>query len=62
MDYTMKEHLELNNKEVMDKIQELKLAVKEVNGTFVTLFHNEALSEDQEWEGWSEIYKKTIEH
>lgn len=60
MDVTLRDAMGLSNKESLDKILELKNAVKNVNGTFVSLFHNETLSETNGWEGWSEIYKKMV--
>ena len=60
MDVTLRDGMNLNNKESLAKILELKNTVKSVNGTFVPLFHNETLSETNGWEGWSEIYKKMV--
>ena len=60
MDLTLKNILNLSNEESVHKINELKEEVKKVNGTFITLFHNEALSENGEWKGWSTIYKTTV--
>ncbi|SNR45820.1 hypothetical protein SAMN06265371_103211 [Lutibacter agarilyticus] len=60
MDVTLRDGMNLNSKESLAKILELKDTVKSVNGTFVSLFHNETLSETNGWEGWSEIYKKMV--
>jgi hypothetical protein len=60
MDYTMREHMELSNDEVIKTIERLKSEVKEVNGTFVTLFHNDTLSNHKEWVGWDAIYQKAV--
>ena len=60
MDVTLRNAMDLNNKESLAKILELKNTVKGVNGTFVSLFHNETLSETNDWEGWSEIYRKMV--
>ena len=38
----------------------LKDEVKKVNGTFISLFHNDTLSENNHWKGWSTIYKLTV--
>ena len=59
-DIALKEHLELSNIESLSKILALKAAVKEVNGTFISVFHNEAFCENAYWKGWSEIYMKMI--
>jgi len=60
MDTTLKEHLELSNKESLAKILELKATVKQVNGTFISVFHNQTFSENNHWKGWSEIYRKMV--
>ena len=61
MDVTLKQYMGLNNKECLDKILELKDEVKNVNGTFVSLFHNETLSENLYWKGWTPIYEKMLD-
>lgn len=60
-DTTLKNELKLTNRECLNKIINLLNEVKKVNGTFVSLFHNEALSEMPEWEGWRVIYDKMLE-
>lgn len=60
MDGTLSIHLNLSAKESLEKILALKAAVKAVNGTFISLFHNDTLSETNNWIGWREIYKKML--
>tara|TARA_R110001583_G_scaffold34847_6_gene116643 strand:- start:13383 stop:14681 length:1299 start_codon:yes stop_codon:yes gene_type:complete len=60
MDVTLKDFMGLSNEESLNKIKELKEAVKNVNGTFISLFHNETLSENEIWKGWTTIYKTTV--
>ncbi len=60
MDVTLKDYLNLSPEQSLHKILELKEAVKQVNGTFITLFHNETLSENEVWKGWSTVYKTTV--
>lgn len=60
MDVTLKDYLGLSNEDSLEKILDLKEEVKKVNGTFISLFHNETLSESEEWSGWGEIYKKML--
>lgn len=59
-DVTLKQYMQLTNEESLHKILELKEAVKKVNGTFISLFHNETFSNNGYWNGWSDIYKKMI--
>ncbi len=41
----------------INKILEL---VKKVNGTFVSIWHNESLSDEDIWKGWREVYEKML--
>ncbi len=60
MDITLKENMELTNEESLHKILELKRTVQKVNGTFISIFHNETFSEYGYWNGWSDIYMKMV--
>ena len=62
IDETLSIHLNYTPEQSLAKILELKAAVKEVNGTFISSFHNDTLSETEYWIGWSDIYKKMIEN
>lgn len=59
-DVTLKQHMKLSNDESLAKILALKNEVKKVNGTFISVFHNETLCEDEHWNGWTNIYKATV--
>ena len=60
MDTTLKQHMKLSNEESLAKILELKNEVQKVNGTFISVFHNDTLSENEYWNGWTDIYKATV--
>ena len=60
MDGTLKDYMELDNDASLAKILALKENVKKVNGTFISLFHNETLSETEHWAGWKTIYLKMM--
>jgi len=34
--------------------------VKNVNGTFISLWHNDTFSNYKQWEGWESVYKEMI--
>ncbi len=59
-DTTLKEHMQLSNDDCLAKILALKNEVQKVNGTFISVFHNETLSEEEYWDGWTAIYKATV--
>ncbi|MBL4745564.1 MAG: polysaccharide deacetylase family protein [Flavobacteriaceae bacterium] len=46
--------------ESLVKIASLKSEVKKVNGTFITVFHNESVGNYGEWEGWKTVYKNIV--
>ncbi|MBI3512008.1 MAG: polysaccharide deacetylase family protein [Bacteroidetes bacterium] len=61
MDATLNLYMHLTPDEATQKINELVDEVKKVNGEFVSLWHNETLSDEKQWKGWREVYEKLIE-
>ena len=43
-------------------IAKLKSNVKEVNGSFISVWHNESLSNQQRWSGWREVFEHTFKN
>ena len=58
MDATFKYYLDFNPEQALSLTNELMQEVKKVNGTFVTLWHNETWSEHGEWKGWSNCMRR----
>ena len=56
MDGTLKDYLKLPNKKSFEIIIDLANQVKKVDGTFITLFHNDTLSNRYRWRRWRKIY------
>jgi hypothetical protein len=61
MDGTLRDYMNLNTEESLSKAFELINEVKKVDGTFISLWHNETLSNTKRWAGWNEIYRKIIQ-
>ncbi len=61
MDTTLNQYLKLDVDEAVNKIGEIIQKVKQVNGTFISLWHNESLSDHGHWKGWEPVYKKMLE-
>ena len=61
MDGTMRDYLELNIEESYEKATQLIQEVKNVNGTFILLWHNESLSDEKRWEGWISLYRRIVD-
>lgn len=60
MDGTLNHYMKLNTDEAIEKIHKIVLAVKKVNGTFISLWHNESVGEQREWKDWSGIYEEML--
>ena len=56
MDVTLKDYLGLSYKRSYEVISKLAKEVQQVNGTFITLFHNETLSDKGKWVRWKKLY------
>jgi peptidoglycan/xylan/chitin deacetylase (PgdA/CDA1 family) len=60
MDTTLNDYMQLTPKQSLGRIRDLKNEVKAVNGTFITLFHNESLSDYLRWKGWRRLYESML--
>lgn len=60
MDTTLNDYLKLTPKQSLGKIRDLRNEVIAVNGTFITLFHNESLSNYLRWKGWKRLYESML--
>jgi len=56
MDGTLRDYLQLSNKRAYEIIVKLAQEVKNVDGTFITIFHNETLSNRGRWRRWKKLY------
>ena len=61
MDGTLNGYLKLSPEQAVEKIKEVVKEVKNVNGVFITVWHNETLSDWREWKGWKDVYRKMIQ-
>jgi len=62
MDRTLKDYMKLSPISAVEKIRKLVDAVRSVNGTFVSIWHNDAFSDVGEWEGWKVVYLEMLNH
>jgi peptidoglycan/xylan/chitin deacetylase (PgdA/CDA1 family) len=58
MDGTMKDYMKLSKEESILRAKKLVDEVRLVNGTFVTLWHNQSVSDKGEWIGWRNVYEE----
>ncbi|MFA5418514.1 MAG: polysaccharide deacetylase family protein [Bacteroidales bacterium] len=61
MDGTLCDYMKLTPADAIAQIEALIEEVRKVNGTFISLWHNESLSEDKRWKGWRMVYETLIE-
>ncbi|NNC70564.1 MAG: hypothetical protein HKN90_07080 [Flavobacteriaceae bacterium] len=56
MDVTLRNYQNLSHKRSYQVIMKLAQEVQHVEGTFITLFHNETLSNKGNWSRWKKVY------
>ncbi|MEY4593985.1 MAG: hypothetical protein RIQ47_395 [Bacteroidota bacterium] len=60
MDATLRNYMLLKPDEVLGRVIPMIRATKAVGGTFMSLWHNESLSEKHPWEGWQSTYEEIV--
>ena len=60
MDQSLKKYLGLTIEESTDLLNELIANVKTVNGTFISLWHNETIGDFGTWKGWQKVYMEML--
>ena len=62
MEATLKYYLNLEPDVAIAESKKIIDEVKFVEGTFVSLWHNESLSDEEEWKGWRKVYEQVVEY
>lgn len=62
MEGTLRDYMGVNAGEALDYIKPLVDEVRSVNGTFISLWHNESMSEEKRWVGWTQVYRDLLEY
>lgn len=57
MDVSLKNYMGLSPEQSIEKMEELNAPVKKHGGTFMSLWHNESMSEHGEWKNWRKVYQ-----
>jgi hypothetical protein len=60
MEATFQYYKNTTPENALKHIIELMQKVKSVNGTFISVWHNESLSDEGVWKGWKRVYEKMI--
>lgn len=61
MDATLNMYLNLSPQEAVKAVEPLIEKVRAVDGTFISLWHNESLSDVWKWKGWKNVLKEIIQ-
>ena len=62
MDVTLQQYLKLNPEQAVTEIEKMIKKIKNVKGTFVSLWHNESLSGQDIWSDWRMVFEKMFEY
>lgn len=60
MDATLCNYMKIQPEECLKFVKPIIDEIKAVNGTFVTLWHNESLSNNWPWKGWRNVYEEIV--
>jgi len=60
MDGTLKDYMDLTPADAIEQIRVLINEVKAVNGTFISLWHNDTFSNQHRWVGWLRVYEELL--
>ena len=60
IDDTLKFNMNLDADEVVEKISGIIDVVKQVDGTLISIWHNDTLSDEGVWKGWRNVYEDMV--
>lgn len=60
MDVTLKDYLQLSPAEATEQLQKIIAEIRNVQGLFISIWHNNTLSDIDDWEGWRVIYENMV--
>lgn len=61
MDASLKYYMKLEPAQAIALVKPMIDDVRSVNGVFMSLWHNETLSDDKQWAGWRAVYENIVE-
>ncbi|HCS21948.1 MAG TPA: hypothetical protein DIW47_15570 [Bacteroidetes bacterium] len=60
MDVALNRFMKLDPQSAAEHVNSLMDEVKKVHGTFISVFHNESLSDFDDWKGWRKTYETIV--
>jgi len=61
MDGTLRHYLKLSPRDAIEVTEKLMEEVKKVGGAFVSIWHNETVTDEGIWKGYKEVFERTNE-
>ncbi|MCK5847500.1 MAG: polysaccharide deacetylase family protein [Bacteroidales bacterium] len=62
MEGTLRDYQSLNVEQAYSSFCSIIDEIKAVNGTYISLWHNESVSDKKRWVGWKDLYIRMIEY
>jgi hypothetical protein len=62
MEGTLKYYMKIHHEDALLKIKPLIDEVKAVNGQFISLWHNDTLNDQKQWQGWRAVYEEMVNY
>lgn len=60
MEVSLKNYQKKDRQQAFEKIKSIVKKVQQTEGKFVTLWHNDSLSDEWEWKNWKAIYERML--
>lgn len=60
MDATLQRYLKLSPDNAIQLNRQIMNEVKKVNGTFISIWHNETLTDKEDWKGWRRVWEDML--
>lgn len=61
MDATLRRYLKLEPETAIERLRQIGESLRECDGTFTVLWHNESVATSGEWAGWRSVYQSLIQ-
>ncbi|WP_372774908.1 polysaccharide deacetylase family protein [Mangrovibacterium sp.] len=58
MDISLRDYMGKSPDEALDILKKMMFEIKKSGGTFISLWHNESLSDSGRWEGWRKVFEE----
>ncbi|HLG04362.1 MAG TPA: polysaccharide deacetylase family protein [Bacteroidia bacterium] len=62
MDATLNLYMNLSPEEAIDRTKKIIQEIKNVKGIFISVWHNETLSDQKNWKDWRRVYEEIVEN